>query len=201
MASFGRAALAVLLLTSCVQANTEPPRAAAAGADAHTAGRAIYNFRCYYCHGYSGDARTLASTFLAPAPRDFTALSPRDHSRAAMVAAVRDGRAATAMQGFSAVLTAAEVEAVVDFVRDEFMLRKASNTRYHTAENGWGGHERYRAAFPFATGEIALDTPWTDLAPEQAAGRRLYLGSCVSCHDRGRVRDEGAAWERCGKVE
>ena len=30
----------------------------------HERGRAIYNFRCYFCHGYSGDARTLAATYL-----------------------------------------------------------------------------------------------------------------------------------------
>ena len=25
-------------------------------------GRAIYNFRCYFCHGYSGNARTVAAS-------------------------------------------------------------------------------------------------------------------------------------------
>src|SRR3972149_1718982 len=39
-------------------------------------GRRIYNFRCYYCHGYSGDARTLAATLLTPKPADFTGISP-----------------------------------------------------------------------------------------------------------------------------
>ncbi|MEQ1714686.1 MAG: L-2-amino-thiazoline-4-carboxylic acid hydrolase [Hyphomicrobium sp.] len=38
----------------------------------HERGRAVYNFRCYFCHGYSGDAATLASSYLTPRPRDFT---------------------------------------------------------------------------------------------------------------------------------
>ena len=36
-------------------------------------GKAIYRFYCYQCHAYSGNARTLSSTYLDPRPRDFTA--------------------------------------------------------------------------------------------------------------------------------
>ena len=190
-------ALSALLLAALVAGGgaPSPAVAGAASAQAREAGRKIYNFRCYYCHGYSGDARTLASTFLDPRPRDFTALDPSSARREPMLTSVRDGRAGTAMQAFGAVLSPAEIEAVVDFVRAEFVLHKRANTRYHTAANGWPRHERYRAAFAFATGEIALDLPWQELDAAQAAGKRLYLSACVSCHDRGRVLDEGAAWE------
>ncbi len=47
----------------------------AAKLDTHEQGRAVYNFRCYFCHGYSGDAKTLAATYLQPPPRDFSAAS------------------------------------------------------------------------------------------------------------------------------
>ena len=47
-------------------------QATAAGTKLHERGRAVYNYRCYFCHGYSGDARTLAATYLNPRPRDFT---------------------------------------------------------------------------------------------------------------------------------
>lgn len=201
MRRIAHAALAAMLLAGCQppqQGTRHSPgnlhRASAATADREL-GRKVYNFRCYYCHGYSGDARTLASTFLDPKPRDFTAATPAGLPRAAILAAVRDGRPATAMKGFGNVLSAQEIEAVTNFVRDEFVLEKARNTRYHTAANGWPDHERYRAAFPFATGEIALDTPWEQLTPPEAAGKRLYLSACVTCHDRSRVRDEGAVWE------
>lgn len=158
-------------------------------------GRRIYNFRCYFCHGYSGNAQTLASTYLSPRPRDFTQLSPDQLSREKMLETVTHGRAGTAMKSFADILEPAEIAAVVDFVRHEFMASKARNTAYHTKANGWPDHERYAAAFPFATGKIALDTSVEQLTPEQRAGRRLFMSACVSCHDRAKVADEGAPWD------
>lgn len=171
------------------------PVSAPASAQTLQLGRDVYNYRCYFCHGYSGDARTLATTYLSPKPRDFSATPLDALPREAMLAAVRDGRSATAMKGFTGILTAREMEAVTDFVRHEFMDQRAVNTRYHTAENGWPGHERHRIAFPFARGDIALDTPWEKLDAQQQQGKRLFLSTCISCHDHGRVRDPGIVWE------
>lgn len=161
----------------------------------HELGRRIYNFRCYYCHGYSGDAHTLAATFLDPVPLNFTETPPDKLDRERMLKSIRIGRLGTAMQGFETILQPDEIAAVADFVRQEFMVAKAENTRYHTAENGWPNHERYAAAYPFATGKLALDTPWEKLDPEQADGKRLFLASCVSCHDRARTSRKGVLWE------
>lgn len=192
-------ALAALLVTGC-QPDAHPGTAAASPLmQARTAdlesGRNIYNFRCYYCHGYSGDARTLATTYLDPRPRDFTAIGVGGLNRAHMINTIRDGRDGTAMAGFRDILTSHEIELVADFVREEFMVRKAINTRYHTAANGWPEHERYRDAYAFATGEIGLDTPRDQLDARQVAGKQLYLASCVSCHDRGRAGKDDVAWE------
>ena len=162
---------------------------------AHELGRKIYNFRCYYCHGYSGDARTLSSRFLTPPPRDFTRLQANTPSRESMITSVRDGHPDTAMAGFKNILNTREIALVVDFVRNEFILHKNENTRYHTAENGWPNHERYRAAFAFATGKIALDERPETLSAEQIKGRQLFLDTCITCHDRANVHDEGPVWE------
>ncbi|HJV25449.1 MAG TPA: cytochrome c [Aromatoleum sp.] len=158
------------------------------------AGRKIYNFRCYFCHGYSGDAKTLAATYLQPRPRDFTEDDERSISREQMLAAVRDGKPGTAMKGFRGIISDADVEKVVDFVRDEFIRRKAPNTRYHTPENGWTNHERNKLAFPFATGQIPLDRPWDQLSAAEQQGKRLFLSTCVTCHDHARTEDPGPAW-------
>jgi cytochrome c oxidase cbb3-type subunit 3 len=157
----------------------------------HEQGRAIYNYRCYFCHGYSGDARTLAASFLSPSPRDFTTsqLTTEDVERA-----VRQGRPGTAMKAYSQILGTAEIQAVAAFVEREFVRDKAPNTAYHTAANGWPNHRRNVAAFPFASGQLALDAPAESMNDEQRQGRSLFMAACVSCHDRGRVLDDGPAW-------
>jgi cytochrome c oxidase cbb3-type subunit 3 len=111
-----------------------------------------------------------------------------------MIRTVTEGRAGTAMEPFAAVLQPAEIEAVVDFVLDTFVRERRRNTAYHIPENGWFDHERYRAAFPFALGEIALDTPDEDLSVEQRAGKRLFMSACVTCHDRGHLQDDRTLW-------
>jgi cytochrome c oxidase cbb3-type subunit III len=160
----------------------------------HEQGRAVYNFRCYFCHGYSGDAKTLAATYLTPPPRDFSSATQDDLSRERIARAVRDGKPGTAMASFANVLSAAEIDAVAAFVEREFLVDRKTNTRYHTADNGWPNHERHAAAFPFARGEIAIDTAAETLNAEQLAGRRLFMSACISCHDRARVNDSGPAW-------
>ena len=195
--------LAVAATSACglvllIAANAEHGRAPAAGAatspdpELLALGRKVYNFRCYFCHGYSGDAKTLAATFLKPAPRDFT--NGPELTRADIESTVRSGRDGTAMKPFAGTLRDDELRAVAAFVEAEFVQRKARNTAYHTAENGWPGHDRHAVAFGFATGAIPLDRPVDLLSAEQQQGRALFLSSCVSCHDRGRVADEGPAW-------
>lgn len=191
---------ALLLLASGRPRADSPPAAAplatarprAAEADTLELGRKVYNFRCYFCHGYSGDAKTLAASYLTPPPRDFTR-SPA-LTRQAIHDTVTQGRANTAMKSFRGILNEAEMAAVATFVEREFVIDKARNTAYHTAENGWPRHERFKAAFGFVTGAIKLDTAADALDAEQARGRALYLSACVSCHDRARVSDEGPVW-------
>jgi cytochrome c oxidase cbb3-type subunit III len=192
------------VLSGCFEPSSQPTgeagtQSAVPGAKATDArielGRRIYNFRCYYCHGYSGDARTLSATLLTPKPVDFTSVSPDVLGKERMLHSIRSGRPGTAMMSFSSVLKPGEIDAVADFIRQEFMIAKRINTRYHTEANGWFNHERYAAAFPFTKGEIPLDTPWEQLTPQQAEGKRLYMSSCVSCHDRARVNNADVLWE------
>lgn len=168
------------------------PLAAAdpAVADAHRVGAAVYERHCYQCHGYAGDARTLAGVYLEPKPRSFVRSSPAALSRASMLDAVRHGREGSAMVSFAGVLSSAEIEAVVDYVRAAFVGVTETDGRYHTAANGWPDHGRYAAAFPFVTGTAA---PEASTARDDGLG--LYLSACVSCHDRtGRSARASAVW-------
>ena len=179
------AALAAAVLTIGIATSAH-------AASEHEAGRTVYNLRCYFCHGYSGDAKTLAATYLSPKPRNFT-LAPA-LPRKAIVTALREGRRGTAMQSFAGTLSEAQMQAVAAFVEKAFVQDMAHNTAYHTAANGWPDHRRYAAAFPFATGVLAVDAPIDTLDSTQQRGRAMYLTSCISCHDRGRVTDEGPVW-------
>jgi cytochrome c oxidase cbb3-type subunit 3 len=158
-------------------------------------GRKIYNFRCYFCHGYSGNSKTVAASFLSPPPLDFTRADPAIITAERIVAVLKNGKPGTAMQSFRNVLTDTEMAQLAAFVEDEFIHRKAPNTHYHTPENGWENHQRYQSAFPFATGEIPLDRAWDTLTEEQARGKRLFLASCVICHDRGQAASGGITWD------
>lgn len=185
-----------LLLALCGPPGWAAPPAASQASAAergalHERGRAIYNFRCYFCHGYAGDGRTLAASYLDPKPRNFTAGAL---DAATVTKALLHGKPGTAMKSFKQILNADEIAAVAAFVLQEFVRDRGPNTRYHTAANGWPQHERYAAAAPFARGDLALDSADAGLTEAQRAGRRLYLASCVSCHDRARVEDEGPAW-------
>ncbi|MFM2121010.1 MAG: hypothetical protein RL722_2478, partial [Pseudomonadota bacterium] len=70
-------------------------------------GQALYRARCYFCHGYGGDARTQAAQALAVPPRDFTA-SPA-LTRPQILAALRLGRPGTAMASFTGLLDEGEM--------------------------------------------------------------------------------------------
>lgn len=180
-----RVVLALLALLACT---------GAAPVDVER-GRAVWNFRCYFCHGYSGDARTLAATFLTPPPRDFQAADPMQFPLPRIRTAIIEGVPGTAMKSFRGVLSGDEIEAVALFLRSEFLEKRAPNTRYHTAANGWPRHERYRDAFAFATGEIALDAEERSLDDAQRRGRRMFLSACITCHDRSKVSSPGPTWE------
>ncbi|MEW8046744.1 MAG: cytochrome c, partial [Candidatus Thiodiazotropha sp.] len=119
-------------------------------------GRKIYNFYCYFCHGYSGDAETLAARFLTPPPRNFIASDPERLNKQRILDAISNGRPATAMKPFRDILADDDIEAVTLYVYTAFVVGKQLNTQYHTVENGWYEHDRFRDSFPFATGEIPL---------------------------------------------
>jgi cytochrome c oxidase cbb3-type subunit 3 len=186
-----RLTLPCLLVTVALMSS----RPSLADVNGDSKGQKVYDFYCYQCHGYTGNARTLASTYLDPGPRNFSITDPGSLTHEQMVDAVTNGRPGTAMVSFTSVVSADEIEAVVNYIRNNFMGDTRPNIIYHTKENGWENHQRYAAAFPFANGKIPLDKPWAQLTEEQQQGNRLFMQSCISCHDRAVVTNEGAIWE------
>lgn len=80
----------------------------------------IYHNYCSVCHGDRGDGRSRARGSLNPPPRDFTAAG--ELSRSTMITITTHGKPSTAMVGWKTQLTEKEIEAVVDYIRDSFMI-------------------------------------------------------------------------------
>ncbi|MBF0127456.1 MAG: c-type cytochrome, partial [Magnetococcales bacterium] len=50
-------------------------------------------------------------------------------------------------------------------------------------------------AFPFVLGEVPLDADEARLTRENKIGKKLFMSSCITCHDRAKVQEEGPIWE------
>ena len=187
--------LAPLLALVLALLLASPVPASADNQEHAKSGKALYDFYCYQCHGYTGDGVTLAATYLDPKPRDFTNADPAVLDRSRMLDAVRHGRPGTAMVSFTDVIDQTGLERVVDFIRREIMHPSATRRRYHTPENGWPDHDRFAAAFPFASGTITLAANPAGLSATERRGRELYLGACVTCHDHGGSDNEPLRWD------
>ncbi|WP_109116886.1 cytochrome c [Azospirillum sp. TSO22-1] len=145
-------------------------------------GRKVYNFRCYFCHGYSGDARTVAAQQLDPPPRNFVQSPGLTLEK--ILSTLEHGSPGTGMKSFRNVLSAYERRDVAVFVLEEFVRRGNHNTAYHTPENGWPDHAaKYGAAYPFVQGKASLDTPPATLDDKARAGRALFVEACITCHE------------------
>ncbi|MBI4984571.1 MAG: c-type cytochrome [Rhodocyclales bacterium] len=80
----------------------------------------LYHNYCSVCHGDRGDGRSRAQGSLNPPPRDFTAAG--ELTRSSMITIVTHGKNGTAMVGWKTQLTDREIEAVVDYIRQSFMV-------------------------------------------------------------------------------
>ncbi len=82
----------------------------------------IYHDYCSVCHGDQGNGRSHARSSLQPPPRDFTdPAGAAALTRERMIRSVTHGVPGTAMVGWEKQLSAAEIAAVVDYIRDTFM--------------------------------------------------------------------------------
>ena len=90
-------------------------------AESSADGEAIYRFYCYQCHGYAGDAATLARANLSPPPRDFTSATSDELPIERIVETVLNGREGTAMVSFASVLDEEDAHAVARYIRESFM--------------------------------------------------------------------------------
>ena len=84
------------------------------------------------------------------------------------------------------------MEAVVDYVRREFVGGGRGEMRYHSPPNGWTGNPADSPAAPWVLGRRGLQEPWEALDEAARHGRRVYLQACISCHTP--VEEDTPVW-------
>ena len=113
-------------------------------------GKSLYAQNCVACHGAQGQGSPLPIGGSVPA-RDLASPKSRaELSRDRMIRSVTVGRPGTAMPGFGGRLAAAEIEAVVDFVRTAIMVPRTniSGPNAHKGQQGPRLHLPPRPTLP-----------------------------------------------------
>jgi len=153
-----------------------PKNASAGEKGGELAGRAIYNAHCSACHGDNGNTAVWAKNGLNPAPRNFTSKAAREElSLERMISSVTHGRPGTAMMSFQKRLSGEQINAVVGFIRSEFMsLDGAETTQIESAIS----HQVAKTQKPLVNaypGGLVADAVW---------GKTFYLNNCFTCHGK-----------------
>lgn len=126
----------------------------------------IYHEYCSVCHGDHGDARSHAQSSLIPPPRDFTSPDAKTLDRKRMIFSVTYGRPNTAMPGWGTRLSSQEIDAVVDYVRSEFMNIDKPQTK-QTKDT--------------ATVDMKAPMPH-GLVGDAVWGQSFFMKNCATCH-------------------
>lgn len=144
-------------------------------------GRQVFIKNCAVCHGEKGDGRSRAQNSLNPPPRDFTAASAKvELGVQRMLTSITFGRADTAMAGFKTRLSPQDIQAVVAYIRSDFMgLGPAVPGQAIQAV-------KPAASPPLAPGKpvavnMAAPMPM-GVKGDAEKGRNFYLANCATCH-------------------
>ena len=134
-----------------------------------------------------------------PPPVSFrTQHSTRDMPRARMIASVTHGRPGTSMMAFNSQLSADQIEAVVDYVREAFMSEDSVATNLHGSPPATPTHPESTVGLAVLHGDDLVpratrpDPDPADVDPDAPLpfglkgdprrGGVLFAESCVACH-------------------
>jgi len=148
-------------------------------AQADVLGKKIYADNCSACHGDNGNTAVWAKNGLNPPPRNFTADRARKElSRGRMIASITHGRPGTAMMPFASRLSKSEIEAVVDYIREDFMkistARQKMTSQKTPAVEQIAEHADVNMQAEFSQG----------LTGNYEAGKTFYQSNCFTCHGK-----------------
>lgn len=144
-------------------------------------GRTLYAQNCSVCHGDRGQGAVWAAGNMTRPPRDFSTPAARSElTRASMIAVATHGKGGTAMAGFGTQLRAADIEAIVDYIRAAFMQ---IDTAAISGTSAHGGREKDAHAGVAPPTQTNLSLPFADgLVGNRARGEKFYKANCATCH-------------------
>lgn len=151
------------------------------GDDSIHRGKQLYKKHCSACHGDRGNGASWAKNSLNPSPRDFTAPESRaELTRERMLTSVTFGRPGTAMMPFKSRLSEADIAAVVDYVRTEFM---SGDTTASQAQTAHALPPAVPSQPPPEPADMSLAFPH-GLRGDPDKGRQFYMENCFTCHGK-----------------
>ena len=160
--------------------------------DTGSTGKSIYALTCSVCHGEDGSGAVWGRTSLDPPPVNFRLQDrTRDIPRERMVYSVTNGRPGTAMTAFKTQLSQDEIESVVDYIRDAFMIDSAaagSTATQAPAASTVGMAVLHDSMKETDTAQKKTDKSLFDmpisanLAGDITSGKIFYMQNCIACH-------------------
>lgn len=194
MTDHRRWALYLILILSGWWAAGYAARATSVSAPAHEGVDAakLYHKYCAPCHGDRGDGMSRATAALDPPPRDFTtAKAAEELSRERMIVSATYGRPGTAMVGWKRRLSADQIEAIVDYIRQHFMklphapAASSSGASPAAAPSARSEASQGAAGGPRPTALVDMSAPFPDgLKGNFDKGRDFFMHNCFTCHGK-----------------
>jgi mono/diheme cytochrome c family protein len=127
-------------------------------------GAETYKAICARCHGEKADGLGLTATYLDPAPRDLSKgsfLVTKSHER--LIQSIKDGVAGTSMPAWGKVLTDAQIDGTLDYIKATFIKDKGDQYKDH---------------------KLPETNPVPDTPESRSRGEATFLARCTGCHGR-----------------
>ena len=155
-------------------------------------GQSIYALTCSVCHGEDGSGAVWGRTSLNPPPVNFRLQDRvRDLPRQRMIHSVTNGRPGTAMTAFNTQLSQADIESVVDYIREAFMIEAQTATTSPAQPPAVSTvgmavlHDSMKESDSLQqqTDTALFDQPISpELSGDAANGEIYYMQNCTACH-------------------
>ncbi len=172
-----------------------------ANVETKTTAADLYHDNCSVCHGDSGAGAVWGGNLLRTPPRNFTITHVNSElSRERMIASVTHGVPGTAMVSFSSQLNNHQIQSIVDYIRNNFMLTDKKKKRIVSTKQPTSHKSQLAAKYFSKMGVIRRQKTLNvgnqaqkrsadmsaimpgGLKGDSAKGHAFYIQNCSTCH-------------------